>query len=287
MLDFWLYRHGAVLLRDFASVDAARFEDTASAAFGELFGDYGDLPRSAAGARIYQSTPYPPSLMILWHNESSHLGRWPMRIAFHCAEPARRGGCTPLVDTRALMCALDPEIVASFRRKGLTYVRNFVAGVEPSWERFFGSADRTSVESACRDDGSELAWRADGGLRVRRHAQGTAWHPDTGAEVFFNQVQLHHVACLDAETRDDLRALVDDERDLPRTVCYGDGSPIPDDAVRHIVATCEATCLRFTWQPGDVLLLDNMLTAHARDPYDGARRILVAMGRLTSAALLQ
>jgi len=33
----------------------------------------------------------------------------------------------------------------------------------------------------------------------------------------------------------------------------------------------------FPWQPQDVMLLDNMLTAHGRAPFKGSRRILVAM----------
>jgi alpha-ketoglutarate-dependent taurine dioxygenase len=38
--------------------------------------------------------------------------------------------------------------------------------------------------------------------------------------------------------------------------------------------------MRFQWQPGDVILLDNMIKAHARDPFEGQRKILVAMADL-------
>jgi alpha-ketoglutarate-dependent taurine dioxygenase len=36
--------------------------------------------------------------------------------------------------------------------------------------------------------------------------------------------------------------------------------------------------VRFTWEAGDVLLLDNMLAAHGRAAFSGQREVLVAMG---------
>jgi alpha-ketoglutarate-dependent taurine dioxygenase len=35
----------------------------------------------------------------------------------------------------------------------------------------------------------------------------------------------------------------------------------------------------FPWRTGDVLMLDNMLTAHARDPFEGPRKVVVAMAQ--------
>ncbi|MER7819708.1 TauD/TfdA family dioxygenase, partial [Streptomyces sp. NPDC096153] len=31
------------------------------------------------------------------------------------------------------------------------------------------------------------------------------------------------------------------------------------------------------WQPGDLMLVDNIRTAHSREPYDGPREILVGL----------
>ncbi len=281
-LDAQLLVSGAILFRGFNLATLPAFECAAAAVSGDLYGDYGDLPKHRAGERIYHSTPYPADQMILWHSESSHLPSWPMRITFFCVTPAQSGGCTPIVDTRELLEAIDSDVVETFRRNGLLYVRNFTAGIEPTWERFFKTGDHATVEAACRSAGSEYAWRPDGGLRLRQRAPGIARHPRSGAEVFFNQVQLHHIACVDEETRDGLRALVDDN-DLPRNVTYGDGSPIPDDVIDHIVATYERLAVRFAWQRGDMLALDNMLIAHARDTYTGSRAIAVAMGQIVGA----
>ena len=40
-------------------------------------------------------------------------------------------------------------------------------------------------------------------------------------------------------------------------------------------------------QEGDILMLDNMLSAHGRNPYTGPRKILVTMGEMFAAEDLQ
>lgn len=39
----------------------------------------------------------------------------------------------------------------------------------------------------------------------------------------------------------------------------------------------EAHTVRRPWQTGDLLLLDNLRTAHAREPFRGPRNVVVAM----------
>ena len=274
--------HGGVLFRNFNLPSPADFERAAKAIYGELFGDYGDLPKNAAGEKIYESTPYPNDQMILFHNESSHLPSWPQRISFHCVTPAKVGGSTPVFDTREILKHIDPAVVKTFKEKGLMYVRNFSKGVDPTWEEFFHTTDKSKVEQMCRDAGSDFEWKSDGGLRVINRSRGVVKHPKTGEEMFFNQVQIHHIFCVDEDTRDGLRALFD-EQDLPRNVYYGDGSPIPDETMEHLGKVFEDRCVRFKWQKGDMIMLDNMLVTHARDTYEGARHIVVAMGNMINA----
>ncbi len=274
--------HGGVLFRNFNLPSPADFERAAKAIYGELFGDYGDLPKNAAGEKIYESTPYPNDQMILFHNESSHLPSWPQRISFHCVTPAKVGGSTPVFDTRDILKHIDPAVVKTFKEKGLMYVRNFSKGVDPTWEEFFHTTDKSKVEQMCRDAGSDFEWKSDGGLRVINRSRGVVKHPKTHEEMFFNQVQIHHIFCVDEDTRDGLRALFD-EQDLPRNVYYGDGSPIPDETMEHLGKVFDDHCVRFKWQKGDMIMLDNMLVTHARDTYEGPRHIVVAMGNMINA----
>ena len=92
-------------------------------------------------------------------------------------------------------------------------------------------------------------------------------------------MQLHDVACLDEETRESLRTLFAEE-DMPRNVYYGDGSVIPDETIARIGEVFEELCVEFPWEQGDLIVLDNMLVQHARRPFSGERKILVAMGSM-------
>jgi alpha-ketoglutarate-dependent taurine dioxygenase len=285
-LDALLLEHGAILLRGFPIRAAADFEAVALALYGDLYGDYGDLPREGISGRIYASTPYPNDQMILYHNESSHLHRWPMRIGFACLRAADEGGATPLLDCRAVCREIDPSVLEQFATKGVTYIRNFLPGLDVPWQEFFHTDDRWAVEAACRRDRMECEWTHGGGLRIRQTCKAVVRHPRTHETVFFNQVQLHHDHCLGEATRRSLLSLFAEE-DLPRRVIYGDGTPIPDSVMEHLGEVYERMAVRSPWQVGDIVFLDNMLTAHARDPFKGERKIVVAMGQMISEDQLE
>jgi len=50
--------------------------------------------------------------------------------------------------------------------------------------------------------------------------------------------------------------------------------------VAEISAIYEQQAVRFQWQAGDVIVVDNMLVAHACDPFEGTRKVLVAMAEI-------
>jgi alpha-ketoglutarate-dependent taurine dioxygenase len=262
------------------------FEQFAQAICHELFGEYGDLPREQAGGKTYASTPYPRDKAILFHNESSHLHRWPLKQWFFCVQAPAEGGATPIVDGRTIYRRLSPEIREEFERKQLMYVRNFTSGFDVSWQDFFQTTDQAAVEERCRRAGMEFAWMENGRFRTRQHCPAMTKHPKTGEPVFFNQIQLHHVSCLEPPVRESLLAMLGEEW-LPRNVYYGDGSRIDDALVTELCELYEQVAVRFAWQPCDVLMLDNMLVSHARDPFEGPRKIVVAMGEMLSQEDIQ
>lgn len=278
-----LATHGAILFRNFTIDSAEKFEAFAHAASadGELFDEYGDLPRDTPGAKVYHSTPYPADKSILFHNESSHMHRWPMKIFFYCVTVASQGGATPILDCRRTYQTIDPAIIRRMTEKKLMYVRNFIKGLDVSWQQFFQTSNKERVEEYCRRASIDFEWKSDDHLTTRQVCQAVTRHPFTAELLFFNQIQLHHISCLDSEMRASMLAMFREE-DLPRNVYYGDGTPIEDAVVAEISELYEQQAVRFQWQAGDIILLDNMMVAHARDPFAGSRKILVAMAEVVT-----
>jgi alpha-ketoglutarate-dependent taurine dioxygenase len=272
------------LFRGFDLGSVSGFERLARGICGELYGDYGDLPREGVEGQIYSSTPYPADKAILFHNESAQMDQWPQKQWFYCQTPAAEGGETPIADCRRVYRMLDPEVRNRFERDGVLYVRNFAEGFDVPWPEFFRTEDRAEVESICAGAHIELEWTPSGGLRTFKRGPGVLRHPKTGETVFFNQILAHHVSCLDDETRSSLLSLFG-APGLPRNVLFGDGSPIPDEMVDHVREVLERAAVVFPWQRGDVILLDNMLAAHSRNPFVGPRKILVAMGEMFRSPL--
>ena len=277
-----LLAHGAMLFRGFNISGPADFEHVAGAVCPELFGEYGDLPREGVSGKVYGSTPYPANQAILFHNESSHLPRWPLKQFFACLQASATGGETPILDCRELARVLDKSILDRFAEKGLIYVRNFCEDIDVSWQNFFKTDDKKVVEKLCTDGGMTCEWVRGRTLRVKQRARAVSKHPKTGETVFFNQVQLHHPYCLDPATRKSLVMLFKEEG-LPRNVYYGDGSKIEDATMAELDRVFWKTAKSFPWQTGDMIMLDNMLIAHARKPYTGPRKIIVAMGEMVNA----
>ncbi|MEG5139393.1 MULTISPECIES: non-ribosomal peptide synthetase [unclassified Microcoleus] len=280
-----LLQHGAILFRGFTEPVVSAFEQFALSICSELFGEYGDLPREGVSGKVYGSTPYPADKAILFHSESSHLHRWPMKIWFFCVQPAQQGGETPIVDCRKIYQLLDPKLREKFSEKQIMYVRNYTDGLDVSWQDFFKTEDKATVEKYCGQAGIEFEWKAGNNLRTRKVRPAIAKHPKTKEMVFFNQLPLHHISCLDAATRASLLSVFGEDN-LPRNVYYGDGTPIEDSVMEEIQAVYAQAAVSFPWQAGDILMLDNMLAAHSRNPFIGSRKIVVAMGEMIPESVI-
>lgn len=272
-IETYLQKHGGVLFRGFelGSVDA--FQEVVPHLIGKPMAyTQRSSPRSAVKDRIYTSTDYPADQCINMHNELSYAFNWPLKIAFFCLQPAPVRGETPIADSRTVLGLLGEHTRKKFAQKGIMYVRNLTGDIGMSWQEVFQTEDRRAVEEYCAGNGMDFEWKA-GGLVIRWVKPAVVVHPKTGEPTWFNHGYFFNYRALDPSAQ---LALKKDE--LPYNTCYGDGSEIEPDVVQEINYAYRTATRVFSWEKGDLLLLDNMLMAHGRNSYEGERRILVAMG---------
>jgi alpha-ketoglutarate-dependent taurine dioxygenase len=277
-VDQWLGEHRALLFRGFGVHTVEAFEATVMAASnGELL-EYRDrsTPRTTQGNRIYTSTVHPADQRIHLHNEGTYWLKWALKIFFCCQIAPPEGGATPIANVHHVHNRIRPEIRDRFIERQWALVRNFNDGFGLSWQETYQTDDRSEVEAYCRANGVEFEWKEGDRLRTRQVRPAVRKHPVTGEALWFNHAAFFHHTSLEPTMRD---ALISEfgVDGLPYNTTYGDGSPIEPEVAAHLRSAYEEEKVIFPWQEGDVMLLDNMTIAHAREPYVGDRKVIVSM----------
>ncbi|WP_103535333.1 TauD/TfdA family dioxygenase [Streptomyces sp. SM11] len=279
-----LTRHGSLYLRGLPIVSAGDFATVRDELFAAR-AKYQEkaTPRSDFGDDVFSSTDLPPAQAIRMHNENSYTLSFPGLLLFCCLTAPEEGGATPVADVRKVLAELPPELVERFREHGWALTRNYAEHISLDWRTAFATGSRADVERYCADNGIGWEWGEDDTLRTRQVRSALVRHPGTGEEVWFNHVAFWSEWSLDPDIRDVL--VGEFGRDgLPFNTAPGDGSPLTADTVAALDAAYEKATVRRSWQRGDLLLVDNILTAHGRDPFHGDRKIVVAMGEPVALA---
>ena len=233
---------------------------------------------------VYSSMKWPAFLPMCMHHELSYLLQPPSLMMFACLRAPTTGGATAVADSTTLLDALPTDLVERFERTGWLLTRCYNDEIGASIAEAFGTADVADVERYCRTNAIEFDWQPDGGLRTTQRRRAVVRHPITGRRCWFNQVAYFNEWSLELEVREYLID-VHGADGLPFNTQFGNGDPIAADVVRLLNDAYEANTEREPWQAGDLLLVDNIRTAHCRETFTGPRDVVVAIGdpvRLTN-----
>ena len=271
--------HGSVLVRGLGLVDVAE----AGAVFRSLTPTLVDereafAPREPHPGGVYSATPWPPNQPMCMHHELSYTLDPPGLLMFACLRAPTEGGATALADAPSVLETLPAELVERFEREGWILTRSYNDEIGATVAESFGTDDRATVEQYCRANAIEVQWQPDGGLRTRQRRPAVVRHPVSGRRCWFNQVAFLNEWTLAPEVREYLVEVYGADG-LPFTTRFGNGDPIGEDVVSVINAAYESQTVREPWQTGDLLLVDNVRTAHSREPYRGPREVVVAMAK--------
>lgn len=288
-------RFGAILFRGFGLSTPEDFHAAADSCFSGTLRPYlgGISPRGQVMSGVYESTRYPSHLRIPQHNEMSYLPDPPRALAFFCQVEPGNGGETPLADSRVIYRSIPAPVLARFEAHGVRYHRHLygprrnavtsalsrIIELHTSWMEAFSTKDPFQVERICTEQGATVRWNFEESALITNTLPAVREHPETGEKLWFNQTStfvstprstglarwlLYHAAFPSPHRR-------------PFHATLGNGDPLRLADLNAINRAIDSATVKFRWQRGDLMLVDNFLVTHGRMPFRGRRRILVAI----------
>jgi alpha-ketoglutarate-dependent taurine dioxygenase len=234
-------------------------------------------PREAHSPGVYSSTPWPQNQPMCMHHELSYALEFPGLMTFACLRAPADGGATAVADSQAVLDALPADLVERFEREGWLLTRSYNDEIGASVAEAFGTDDREAVESYCRANAIEFEWQPDGGLRTRQRRSAVVRHPVTGRRCWFNQIAFLNEWTMAPEVREYLVEVYGADG-LPFNTRFGGGDPVGEDVVELLNEVYDVHTVREPWAAGDLLLVDNVRTAHSREAFEGEREVLAGLG---------
>src|SRR5213594_4210279 len=268
--------HGSLLVRGLGLRDVAQTE-AVFRRLGSLMPEMEAFaPRRRYSEGVYSSSKWPPNQRMCMHHELSYAVELPSLMLFACLVAPRSGGATQVADSPSVLHALPVELVERFERVGWLLIRNYNEDIGASIAEAFGADDRRAVETYCRANAIQFEWQPNGGLRTCQRRSAIVRHPRTGQRCWFNQIAFLNEWTMDPDLHEYLVDIYGEDG-LPFNTRFGNGDPIGPDVIQCIDEVYEANTRRERWQAGDLMLVDNIRAAHARESFEGPREVVVAM----------
>ncbi|WP_117215333.1 TauD/TfdA family dioxygenase [Allorhizocola rhizosphaerae] len=273
-----LLRSGCLMVRGLPVRDAADFARARDVLLPRR-ASYKEkaTPRTDFGEGVFSSTDLPAAQPIRLHNENSYTLDFPGVLLFGCVIAPEEGGATTVGDMREALRLVPAQLRERFARAGWLLVRNYSELAGLPWHKSFATDDPAVVEAYCDENVIGYEWVSEGELRTRQRRSAIVTHPVTGEQSWFNHFAFWNRWSLDPDVRDVLLETYGDDG-LPFDTYVGDGTALTRDEVDALNAVYHQVTMRETYQPGDLLMVDNILCAHGRESFRGDRKILVAMG---------
>jgi alpha-ketoglutarate-dependent taurine dioxygenase len=281
--------HGALLFRGLPINNSEDFSNFAHA-FGyrphEVIGSIAKRPLLAPNVSLANEAP--KEVLIYNHNELPRLPYSPAYVFFFGEETAKRGGETSISSSLELFNRAQQEIpkfIEELARKGIlstiTYKVNkqFEGGttLKEAFGKEFEDHDdeitqRRKIEEQIKryGRGENTTWRwIDDGLIVTHRLSAIRTQPKTNLPTLFTGLAAYYKS-------DQLQK----DADRRVTQMYGDGTTIPDHFLAHLAQITDQIRVLHKWEQGDVLVFDNIIAQHGREPWEGEQSDRVVLASL-------
>lgn len=280
-LDLLLLQYKAILFRDFSFSSPQDFDEFLCAMDYKVM-DYigGAAVRTQLTSRVFTANESPASEKIPFHHEMAQIPEPPTHIMFFCEIEPEEGGETPILPSSEICRIIKesyPEFMNKLEREGLKYIRVMPEDDDPTsaigrgWKSTFLTTTREGAEAALLKLGSEWEWLPNGDLKtITATIPGIRYDEGihrTNEATFFNSIVAAFAGWNDSRNNGET------------SVLFGDGSYCDPKIMEFTLNKMYEISVAFQWKKGDVLLLDNRTTMHARKPFTGPRRILASIAK--------
>jgi alpha-ketoglutarate-dependent taurine dioxygenase len=272
-----LIKHGAVLFRGFPVESSDEFEQMLDQTnYKNMPYVGGAAPREQVTAsRIVTANESPATETIPFHHEMAQVPTPPGYIFFYCETASETGGATSLLHSGEIckkFFDIDPKFAKKVEEQGVRYIRIMPevtdknSAIGRSWKETFLVETREQAEEKMREAGMSWEWLEDGNLKTETQTlPGIRFDEETKQKVFFNSIGAVYTGWNDARNQG------------KKAVSTADGEPMDDEVLSKLVQEMDKSCVNFPWQAGDVLWINNYTVLHARQPFEGKRRILASI----------
>lgn len=282
--------HGTLLFRGLPINGAHDFSKFAHA-FGykphEIIGIVVDRPLLAPN--IGPANEAPKEVLVYNHNESPQVPHAPEYIFFYSHKAPYKGGESPIASSLELFHRAQqeiPEFIRELTEKGIlsrvtykvdqqykggaTLKQSFGKHVQPGDdEATRRSKIETQIARYGRGKHTTWEWTDDGGLILEHRLPVIRTQPQTGLPTLFTGLAAYYKnAKVNGAGRNVTQQL------------YGDGTPIPEEYLARLADLTDEIRVLHKWQQGDVLVYDNIIAQHGREPWEGEQGDRVIMASL-------
>ncbi|TID27791.1 Clavaminate synthase-like protein [Venturia nashicola] len=284
-----LAEHGTLLFRGMPIHNAEDFSIFAHA-FGyqphEIIGIVVDRPLLAPN--VAPANESPKEVLIYNHNESPQVPHAPEYIFFYSQKAPAKGGETPISSSLELFFRAQheiPEFIAELAEKGIlsrvTYKTDAQYKGGSTLKQAFGKEIRDGDDEATKrakieaqilryGRGKHTTWEwTDDGLILTHRLPAIRTQPHTNLPTLFTGLAAYHK-----------NAQINGARKNPTLQLFGDGTSIPEKYLAHLAKITDEIRVLHKWEKGDVLVYDNVIAQHGRQPWEGEQEDRVVLASL-------
>jgi alpha-ketoglutarate-dependent taurine dioxygenase len=290
-----LAQHGTLLFRGLPIHDAEDFSKFAHA-FGykphEIIGIVVDRPLLAPN--VAPANEAPKEVLIYNHNESPQVPHAPEYIFFYSQRAPSIGGETPISSSLELFYRAKqeiPEFIEDLAEKGILSKVTYKLDKQYAG----GSTLKQAFGKEIQDGDDEATKKAKIEAQIARYGRGkyTTWEWQDNDKSL---VLTHRLPAIRTQPETDLPTLFTglaayyknatvnnataSARQNVTTQYFGDGTPIPEKYLAHLAKITDEIRVLHKWQQGDVLVYDNTIAQHGRQPWGGEQSDRVVLASL-------